>query len=141
MRAVVFRLPGTETWVLMALGSATKANLGDDDNAFVTLLADTLNERAVKSIWVADFARLLRSVDYLSDTWKAIRHRCRFVRHAAAVIDTTGPTAKISSSSKRCPPLPTRAPSSVERPWWKDAQLPQRKVPDRLRGCSPSVTR
>jgi hypothetical protein len=95
MRAVVFRLPGTDTWVLMALGSATKANLGDDDNAFVTLLADTLNERTVESIWVADFARLLRSIDYLSDTWKAIRHRCRFVRHAAAVIDTTGPTAEI----------------------------------------------
>jgi hypothetical protein len=135
MRAVVFRLPGTDTWVLMALGSATKANFGDDGNAFVTLLSDTLNERAVESIWVADFARLLRSIDYLSDTWKAIRHRCRFVRHAAAVIDTTGPTAEIqflfealSAAAERA----LRRPSNHSR---EDAQLPQRQVPDRSRGA------
>jgi hypothetical protein len=95
-RAVVFQIPGTRTRVLMALGSATKVNLGEDDNAFVQLLASTLKARKVESVWVADFARLLRSIDYLSDTWKAVRTGCRFVRHGGAVIDTTSPTAEIA---------------------------------------------
>jgi hypothetical protein len=94
-KAVYFRLPGTNTHVLMALGSATMANLGEDDNAFVTLLADLLKETPVESIWVADFSRLLRSVDYFSHTWRAIRDHCRYVRHAGAVIDTSSAAAEI----------------------------------------------
>lgn len=94
-RAVVFRLPGKQTTVLMVLGSATKANLGDDDNAFVALLADTLRSGNFESLWVADFARLVRSIDYLSDTWKAVRSQTRYVRHGGAVIDTMSPTAEI----------------------------------------------
>ena len=94
-RAVLFRIPGTNTHVLMALGSATKVDLGIDDNNFVALLADTLQMTKFESLWVADFARLLRSIDFLSDTWKAIRHQCRYVRHAGSVIDTRSPTAEI----------------------------------------------
>ena len=94
-RSVLFRLPGTDTQVLLALGSATKVNLGVDDNSFVSLLADTLQMTKFESLWVADFARLLRSIDYLSDTWKAVRHQCRYVRHAGSVIDTHSPTAEI----------------------------------------------
>ena len=94
-RAALVRLPGTRTRVLMALGSATKVNFGDDDNAFCVLLTETLAEEPVEGLWVADFARLLRSIDYLSDTWKAVRTSCRYVHHAGAVIDTQGLTAEI----------------------------------------------
>ena len=94
-RAVTFRIPGTTTSVLMALGSATRVDLGEDDNHFVELLGATVEARRFTSLWVADFARLLRSIDYLSATWKAIRHNCRYVRHAGSVIDTSSPTAEI----------------------------------------------
>ena len=94
-RAALLRLPGTRTRVLMALGSATQANFGDDDNAFVQLLTDTLAEEPVDELWVADFARLLRSIDYLSQTWKAVRTSCRYVHHAGSVIDVRSPTAEI----------------------------------------------
>ena len=95
LRAALLRLPGTRTRVLMALGSATQANFGDDDNAFVQLLTDTLAEEPVDELWVADFARLLRSIDYLSQTWKAVRTSCRYVHHAGSVIDVRSPTAEI----------------------------------------------
>ena len=94
-RAGLLRLPGTRTRVLMALGSATKVNFGVDDNAFCVLLTETLAEEPVEGLWVADFARLLRSIDYLSDTWKAVRTSCRYVHHAGSVIDTQGLTAEI----------------------------------------------
>ena len=42
-RATHFRIPGTQTQVLQVLGSATKANVGEADNAFVELLADVLD--------------------------------------------------------------------------------------------------
>ena len=95
LRAAVYRIPGEQTWVLLVLGSASKVTPGDDDNEFVKLLSSVLKERKFHTLWVADFARLLRAVEHLSATWVAVRAGCRFIRHGGASIDTHGPSAEI----------------------------------------------
>ena len=107
-RATYFRIPGTQTQVLQVLGSATKANVGEADNAFVELLADVMDETYFSSVWVGDFGRLLRSLDYLSPTWRALKHRCAQLRHGGGVIAMSSPSAEFQfifeamSASNEC---------------------------------------
>ena len=46
------------------------------------------------SVWVADFGRLLRSLDYLSPTWRALNRRCAQLRHGGGVIDMSSSSAE-----------------------------------------------
>jgi hypothetical protein len=60
--AVMFEHEGV--LYLYSLGSAAKANINDQENAFVELLIDVLEHYRPRNVYVATFSRLVRSTEF-----------------------------------------------------------------------------
>jgi DNA invertase Pin-like site-specific DNA recombinase len=68
--AVMFEHAGV--LYLYSLGSAAKANINDQENAFVELLIDVLEHYRPRNVYVATFSRLVRSTEFAGRLQRAM---------------------------------------------------------------------
>ena len=77
--AVMFEHKGV--LYLYSLGSAAKANINDQENAFVELLIDVLEHYRPHNVYVATFSRLVRSTEFAGRLQRAM-NSCVDVIHS-----------------------------------------------------------
>ena len=82
-QAVLFENQGV--MYLYSLGSAAKANTGRQENAFVSLLVDVIDQFRPKHFYVATFSRLVNSTEIAGSLQGALK-RSRTLVHAGDVM-------------------------------------------------------
>ncbi len=82
-QAVLFEHQGV--MYLYSLGSAAKANIGEQENAFVSLLVDVIDKFRPKNLYVATFSRLVRSTEFAGSLQGSLK-RARTLVHIGDVV-------------------------------------------------------
>lgn len=80
---------------LYSLGSAATANVGNQENAFVELLCETIRSFRPRNLHVATFSRMVRSTDFSGKLYRDVKNYVDTVHYGGQTLTPTSGEGKI----------------------------------------------